>query len=138
MRGILTILPLLLFLWRLLLAFLRFLLLLVIALRLATGNSLGKLNQLFEALGEEAHVERVLGAIKGRDGVQIILQYGYVLVEGYAGGQRLKIIDWLVEERIVYEDELIGYEGHLEPRFEVRDCLLNDLFLRKLELMGLV
>ena len=96
------------------------------------------MNKFLEALGQEAHVERVLGAIKGRDGVQIILQSGYVLVEGCASGQGLKIIDWLVEERIVYEDELIGYEGHLEPRFEVRDCLLNDLFLRQLELMGLV
>jgi hypothetical protein len=126
MRGVLTILSFLI-LWRLSLAFLRFLLLFVISLRRLTGNSflqrqvlrLGKLDQFSEALGEEAHVERVLGAIKGRDGVQIILQYGYVLIEGCASAQRLKFIDWLVEERVVYEDELIGYEGHLEPRFEV-------------------
>ena len=61
--------------------------------------------------------------------MQIILQYGNVLIKGCASGQRLKLIDRLVEESIIDKDELIGYEGHLEPRFKVRDSLLNYLFL---------
>lgn len=70
------------------------------------------MNQFFEALGEEVHVERVLGAIKGRDVVQTILQCGNVFIEGCASGLRLKLIDSLVEERVVDENELLRYEGH--------------------------
>ena len=124
---------------RLLLTFLRFLLLLLllIALRLAAGKSLlqskllgfCQMNQFLEALGQEAHVERVLGAIKGRGVEQQGFQSGNVLIVGCASGQRLKLIDRLVEERVVNEDELIPQERHLEPRFEVGDGLLNDLIL---------
>jgi hypothetical protein len=108
MRSVLFVSPfLLMLLVRLLLVFLRFLflLLILIACELFAGKSLvqskvlrfGKMNQFFEALGEDVHVERVLGAIKRRDVVQTILQCGNVFIEGCASGLRLKLIDSLVE-----------------------------------------
>ena len=96
------------------------------------------MNQFLEALGQEAHIEGVSGTIKGKGVEQQGFQSRNVLIKGCASGQRLKVIDRLIEECIVNKDELLLCEGHLEPGFEVGYGLLNDFSLRKLELMGLV
>ena len=123
MRGVLFVSPfVLMLLVRLFLAFLRFLflLLILIACELFASKSLvqskvlrfGQINKLFETLGEQGHVERVSGAIKGRGVGQQGFQSGNIFIVGCASGLRFKLIDSIVEECVVYENELFRYEGH--------------------------